>query len=378
MKKEVRIALYIVSAVCVILLGAAMIYAAHHGGSIRQKDSRQTAATAETEAAEDSKDKNGESDLKTSDKTDGKNDAEAGKDAASEDADKNTEKNVETTDVTEDTTLMFTGDVLFANSFKTNYDAGGIDAVIDNGMKELLVNADITMVNEEFPFSNRGIQMEDKQYTFRTDPSYAAALKEMGVDVVTLANNHILDYGREALSDTFTTLDGQGILYAGAGDSVERAQEVQVIEVNGKKYGFAIAEARSQCDVLVVYVHWGLEHQEKPEAYQRTLAQKYIEAGADVVFGAHSHCLQGIEYIDGKPVFYSLGNFVFGSSIERTMAVEMVVDKDGAISYKLVGAKAENGKTRQMNELEQQQLNDYINSISFGVTVQDDGTVTAQ
>ena len=305
---------------------------------------------------------------------------------------------------------MFTGDVLFANSFKTNYDAGGIDAVIDNGMKELLVNADITMVNEEFPFSNRGTQMEDKQYTFRTDPSYAAALKEMGVDVVTLANNHILDYGREALSDTFTTLDGQGILYAGAGDSVERAQEVQVIEVNGKKYGFlaasrvlpvagwnvesavpgvlstydetrfvnAIAEARSQCDVLVVYVHWGLEHQEKPEAYQRTLAQKYIEAGADVVFGAHSHCLQGIEYIDGKPVFYSLGNFVFGSSIERTMAVEMVVDKDGTISYKLVGAKAENGKTRQMNELEQQQLNDYINSISFGVTVQDDGTVTPQ
>ena len=341
MKKEVRIALYIVSIVCVILLGAAMIYAAHHGGSIRQKDSRQTAATAGTEAAEDSKDKNGESDLKTSDKTDGKNDAEAGKDAASEDADKKIGKNTEITDVTEDTTLMFTGDVLFANSFKTNYDAGGIDAVIDNGMKELLVNAD---------------------------------------------------------------------LYAGAGDSVERAQEVQVIEVNGKKYGFlaasrvlpvagwnvesavpgvlstydetrfvnAIAEARSQCDVLVVYVHWGLEHQEKPEAYQRTLAQKYIEAGADVVFGAHSHCLQGIEYIDGKPVFYSLGNFVFGSSIERTMAVEMVVDKDGAISYKLVGAKAENGKTRQMNELEQQQLNDYINSISFGVTVQDDGTVTPQ
>ena len=89
--------------------------------------------------------------------------------------------------------------------------------------------------------------MEDKQYTFRTDPSYAAALKEMGVDVVTLANNHILDYGREALSDTFTTLDGQGILYAGAGDSVERAQEVQVIEVNGKKYGFLAASRVQMC-----------------------------------------------------------------------------------------------------------------------------------
>lgn len=140
----------------------------------------QTAATAGTEAAEDSKDKNGESDLKTSDKTDGKNDAEAGKDAASEDADKNTEKNVKTTDVTEDTTLMFTGDVLFANSFKTNYDAGGIDAVIDNGMKELLGKCDITMVNEEFPFSNRGTQMEDKQYTFQHRPILCSRIKGNG------------------------------------------------------------------------------------------------------------------------------------------------------------------------------------------------------
>ena len=123
MKKEVRIALYIVSAVCVILLGAAMIYAAHHGGSIRQKDSRQTVATAGTEVAGESKDKSGDSDLNAADKTDSKNDAEAGKDAASTEADSNADGNTETTDTAKDTTLMFTGDVLFANSFVANYDA---------------------------------------------------------------------------------------------------------------------------------------------------------------------------------------------------------------------------------------------------------------
>ena len=81
------------------------------------------------------------------------------------------------------------------------------------------------MVNNEFPFSNRGEPMEDKQFTFCCDPKYVKALNEMGLDIVSLANNHTLDYGRDALSDTFTTLDGAGILYAGAGETKERAYE---------------------------------------------------------------------------------------------------------------------------------------------------------
>lgn len=144
------------------------------------------------------------------------------------------------------------------------------------------------MVNNEFPFSDRGTPMADKQFTFRCSPGYVKALNEMGVDVVSLANNHTLDYGREALSDTFVALDGAGILYGGAGDSAERAKQVQVIEANGKKYGFiavsrvvptadwkvenavpglfscydttalveVIKEARETCDYVAVYPHW--------------------------------------------------------------------------------------------------------------------------
>lgn len=139
------------------------------------------------------------------------------------------------------TTLIFAGDVLFANAFKSNYDAGGIEKVIEPQLLQELQDADIFMVNNEFPFSNRGEPMEDKQFTFCCDPKYVKALNEMGVDIVSLANNHTLDYGRDALSDTFTTLDGAGILYAGGGETKERAYELQIIEKNGKKFGFLAA-----------------------------------------------------------------------------------------------------------------------------------------
>lgn len=132
------------------------------------------------------------------------------------------------------TTILFTGDVLFANAFKAGYDADGIEGVVAPELLEELRAADILMVNNEFPFSDRGTPMADKQFTFRCSPCYVKALNEMGVDVVSLANNHTLDYGREALSDTFAALDGAGILYGGAGDSAERAKQVQVIEVHGK------------------------------------------------------------------------------------------------------------------------------------------------
>lgn len=73
-----------------------------------------------------------------------------------------------------------------------------------------------------------------------------------------------------------------------------------------------IGETKKECDYLTVYVHWGLEHKEYPEDYEHTLAEGYVNAGADLVIGSHPHCLQGVEYINGKPVFYSLGNFLFG------------------------------------------------------------------
>ena len=296
--------------------------------------------------------------------------------------------------VKSETTLVFTGDILIGNAVSANYDAGGMDGVLSKDMQDILKNADIVMVNEEFPFSERGVQMEDKQFTFRMNPRYVSLFKDMGVDIVSLANNHVLDYGAEALSDTFMTLDEAGILYAGAGESEERAKEPQIIEVNGKKYGFLAAsrvlpvaswnventapgvfstydatalveeikKVRAECDYLTVFVHWGLERKEYPESYQKTLAMQYIDAGADAVIGSHSHCLQGVEYINGKPVFYSLGNFLFGQD-GNTVALKAVIGEDGSVTYAFVAAKEQGARTISCEETEAKSLYDYLTSI---------------
>ena len=279
--------------------------------------------------------------------------------------------------------------------------------MIEPQLLQELQDADIFMVNNEFPFSNRGEPMEDKQFTFCCDPKYVKALNEMGVDIVSLANNHTLDYGRDALSDTFTTLDGAGILYAGAGETKERAYELQIIEKNGKKFGFLAAsrvvpesnwkveertpgmltayddtklvqlikEARSGCDFLSVYIHWGVEYDAYPQDYQTKIATDCFNAGADLILGAHTHCLQGISYISGKPVFYSLGNFVFGQNIDKTAAVKVQVASDGTVSYGLLPVYAAGGTTKLMDTNSASALYQYMTQISDGVTIGADGKI---
>ncbi len=323
-----------------------------------------------------------------------------------------TEVQTETQEVQEpeDTTLFFAGDACFAYTFEGKYTANGITGVVSDGLLTEMQDADITMVNQEFAFSTGGTQAQDKQYTFRVDPKYVSAFEEMGVDIVTLANNHSLDYGTEALEDSFQTLDDAGIAYVGAGDSLERASRLEVFEVNGKKFGYlaatrvipvgswniennqpglfctyddtlllaAIEKAKTQCDFLTVYVHWGIERNTTPEAYQTSMAQEYIEAGADLVIGAHTHCLQGIQFFDGKPVFYSLGNYIFNATIDKTAAVKVVVDEDGAVSYQLLAASASDGKTYLLEGTEKQNLYTYMEGLSYGVSIDEDGFVTEQ
>ncbi len=305
-------------------------------------------------------------------------------------------------------TMIFAGDVLFRSYFREHYPSEGIGCAISNDLLDSFVNADLAMVNQEFPFSTRGVPMEGKQYTFRIDPSYVTALNDLGIDIVTLANNHVLDYGKDALKDTFTTLDEAGIRYAGAGESKERAEELQTFEINGKTIGIlaasrvipvvewnvenevpgvfttydgtalceAIQKAKECCDFVAVYVHWGVEYKEYPEEYQRVLAKQYIDSGADFVVGTHTHCLQGIEYYNGKPIFYGLGNFGFGAGIERTLAIHVTISPDGNVECMLIPAKAVNGCTVRMEEEEGQMLYRYMEEISEGIAVDAQGAVS--
>ncbi|MEY8334545.1 CapA family protein [Lachnospiraceae bacterium 47-T17] len=308
----------------------------------------------------------------------------------------------------EPVTLLFTGDVLLSDYVLENYDRDGISGVLSPVLLEAMQTADITVINNEFPFSTRGEQAPDKQFTFRVNPDYVRVLTDMGVDIAGIANNHVLDFGPDALLDTFETLENAGIDYMGAGSDLSRASALITKEVNGKTFGFlaasrvipvvswdiknaspgvfttydpalllaAIKEARTHCDFLSVFVHWGIERDEYPQDYQVTMAQQYIDAGADLVVGAHPHVLQGIAYYENKPVFYSLGNFIFNREIPRTAVLRITVPPEGSPVFQLIAASAANARTIADDGDKRNAACDYLESISEGIVIDDEGIVT--
>lgn len=323
--------------------------------------------------------------------------------------------------------LLFSGDIYLSDHVLNAYDrAGDISGVLDDGYRSLIGEADYFAANQEFPFSSRGQQAPDKQYTFRLPESRVSLMNEIGVDLVTLANNHALDFGTDALLDTVSTLDQAGILHVGAGADSEAARQPAIVDVNGVRVGFigasrvipvaswtagasspgmltaydpallvqTIQETRPLCDYLVVLIHWGVERAEMPVDHQTSLSRQCIDAGADLVVGSHPHVLQGIEYYRGKPIVYSLGNFIFGSSIPRTALLEVSLTPREASSDASGGASLDanvspdasltlhpgtssGGFTRMVTEsVKKEEFFQYIEGISFDISIDKSGAVT--
>ncbi len=305
-----------------------------------------------------------------------------------------------------ETSIVFTGDVLLANQTSNRYQTSGVEGLLEKDVLEVLKNADVAVINNEFPFSYRGNKAANKEYTFRADPKNVSLLLDMGIDIAGLANNHVLDYGDEALLDTFETLENAGINYTGAGRTIDEAKKLITYEIGGKTYGFlaasrvipfgswnieahspgvlacydstiicnSIKAAKESCDYVFVCVHWGTEHTTKIEDHQKSLAKAFVDAGADAVIGDHTHCLQGIEYYDGKPVFYSLGNFIFQDTAELAGMVQMKTMPDGRVAYYLLPTKTSNITTSFRTD--KREVFDYVESISFDVSIADDGEIS--
>ncbi len=279
----------------------------------------------------------------------------------------------------EDITLLFAGDVYLSNHVLNAYDkAGGIHGVLDEGIRAEIDAADIFMVNQEFPFTERGTQAADKQYTFRLPHNRLHLMNEMGIDIVTLANNHILDFGPEGITDSIAALNEAGIKYVGAGENLDEAKKLEIIEVGGRKIGFIgtsrvymatswaagenhpgvfstydptlpveeIKKADALVDYLVVYVHWGVERETTPKEYQRVMGKQYIDAGADIVIGSHPHVLQPLEFYNEKPIMFSMGNFVFGSSIPSTELLKIEINAEGEMNVTEIPCTSSGGYTR--------------------------------
>jgi poly-gamma-glutamate capsule biosynthesis protein CapA/YwtB (metallophosphatase superfamily) len=240
-------------------------------------------------------------------------------------------------------TIAAVGDLLFDLSPRTLIAAKGGRAPLEK-VETLLNTADVTIGNLEGPLSNRGTHVAGKtpDHIFEGDPRAVEGLTASGFDLLALANNHIMDHGGDALTDTLATLDGAGIGHAGAGMDKAAAWAPAIVERNGKKIAYlsfsqivpggfmpsasrpglatgrdmkavaaAITAARKQADYVIVSYHWGVEQSYKANASQKSDARRSIDAGADMVLSHHPHVMQGIEFYKGKLIAYSLGDFIF-------------------------------------------------------------------
>ncbi|MDE6639096.1 MAG: CapA family protein [Acetatifactor sp.] len=313
-------------------------------------------------------------------------------------------------------TICFAGDINLDERWATTLfmdgQENGIYDCISPELIEYMNNADIMCLNNEFTYSTGGAPLEGKAYTFRADPERVEVLHQLGVDAVTLANNHIYDYGKEALLDTFAVLEEAEIPYFGAGRTLEEAMAPLYIEVDGKTvalvgasraeknkmtpqatetepgilrcydtelYRQAIAEAKANADFCIAFVHWGTEYSYVLEQVQLDTGKEYLDAGADAVIGAHSHCLQGLEYYDGKPIVYSLGNYWFNSKTLDTMLVQLHFsgnDEGSSLQVEIVPAVQSGCRTTYAaGEEERRRIFDFLESISVNVDITDEGIV---
>ena len=258
-------------------------------------------------------------------------------------------------------TLAAVGDVLLAAGVGRAIRAHGPGYPFAR-VKSILGDADIAVFNLECTLSRRGYPAR-KKFTFRADPSLSKHLRDAGLDVAVMANNHTLDFGRTALLDTLSAVRREGIVPVGAGRNLAEARSLRVLRKNGLRIGFlafadmavigsvgrpdqpgieyldsrrmsnAISAAAKKVDILVASFHWGSELDTYPTKRQRLLARKAVDAGADLVIGHHPHVLQPVGTYNGAPIAYSLGNFVFSSRSPLTRKSAILVfslDKDGA------------------------------------------------
>ena len=242
-----------------------------------------------------------------------------------------------TTELARTWTLLAGGDVLMERS-----EAQGLDPFAS--ISPSLGSSDLSVVNVEMAISDRGTP-HYKRYVYRAPPAAAERIAAGGVRVANLANNHAMDYGADALTDTIELLEGAGVAMIGAGQNADEAYRHRILTTDGgvtvafvgaslivpssfaagpATPGIASAHspglarvldtvraAAATADAVVVVVHWGIERDTCPSRAQRVVAQQFLDAGADAVIGQHPHVLQPVEFSGGKLVAFSLGNFIW-------------------------------------------------------------------
>ncbi|MEX2415616.1 MAG: CapA family protein [Paenibacillaceae bacterium] len=305
--------------------------------------------------------------------------------------------------------LAFVGDIMLSANVERLLKKNGYDYPYLH-IASILQEADIAAGNMENPITDQG-EPADKSFVFRTSPEAVPEMVKSGFDIFNLANNHMLDYGLVGLQDTIRLLSEAGLYGVGAGMNQEEAYQPVVIEKNGVRVAYlglskvvpdvswkadknipgvaetynytrpikAIEAAKEMSDMVVVIVHWGIEGAIEPLITDKALAHRYIDAGADLVIGSHSHVLQGIESYKGKWIAYSLGNFIFTTSgksgTNETAIVQASCTKLGDCELNVVPIIAGPAQPKRMEDTAAKVLYQHLTSISYSAEVQEDGRV---
>jgi poly-gamma-glutamate synthesis protein (capsule biosynthesis protein) len=265
-----------------------------------------------------------------------------------------------------------TGDVSLDPSYIPALQANGYGWAW-SGLDGLFRDDDLTIINHECP-STDIVAPISKTFVFRCDPQALDEALDAGVEVANLANNHGYDHGLEGLLDSIRNMRRAGVIAVGAGEDASEADAPRYVEIGGWRIAIvgvgevldpltqvatedrpgtavghefgralrAIRQAETNADLVLVTIHWGVELDTQPRDYQVQEARAMIEAGADAIFGHHSHRLQPMETYQGRPIFYGLGNFVWPRfSIEgsTTAVARVVVRPDGSITGALLPAE---------------------------------------
>ena len=246
--------------------------------------------------------------------------------------------------------IAFLGDTLLGGDAQPVLDEHGTDHAIA-GIRGLWADADLVVANHEGPLTVHDspatkLDTGKKRYWYKGHPDSARTLAAAGVRMVSLANNHILDFGAEGLLDTMNALETAGITHCGAGENDDAAREPAVADVAGLRVGFLsvmqrynmyvddnayatkdqpgparlrpsrlaadIAALHERVDLCIVLVHWGRNYKDRT-SLQEKLAHGMQQAGADLIIGHHPHIPHPVTILDGVPVVYSLGNAAFGT-----------------------------------------------------------------
>ncbi len=263
-----------------------------------------------------------------------------------------------------------TGDVNLDPRFVRTFPTVGYEYAW-SGLGDLFATDDLTVVNLECSASSLGSAW-DKPYTFRCDPDALPSMAAAGVEVANLANNHAIDYGFEAMLDARENLIDNGIVPVGAGKDSAEAYAPALFDINGwtvavlggggvfpetgswiasenrpgmtngdsvEHMTAAIRAADAVADLVIVTIHWGVQGATTPRAFEIGLAEAFIDAGADGIFGHHQHRLNPLGWYRGKPIAWGLGNFVWQAYPERarrTAIAQFTFEPDGGIAACLV------------------------------------------